>query len=119
MKRMNMMLDYVGGRYNSLRLNCIFVLLWYNFNMEFEYDPLKSEINTKKHGVSFEEARLLWTVPSIEIQARTVDEPRFMMIGKMNGKCYSCIYTVRGSAIRIISVRRSRRKEEALYNEHI
>lgn len=84
--------------------------------MDFEYDPSKSELNLKKHGMSLEDAKLLWDVPGIEIKARAEDdEPRFMMIARLNGKFYSCVYTIRQNAIRLISMRRSREAEEKIY----
>ena len=87
--------------------------------MIFDLDPKKSEANREKHKVSLQEATLLWSVQAVVIEARTQDEPRFMIIGKLKGKFYSCIFTVRGEAIRLISARRSREKEEAIYYEHI
>lgn len=87
--------------------------------MNFEFDPEKSKVNQEKHGISLIEAEQLWQVPAIEIQAKTVDEPRYMIIGKLNEKCYSCIYTLRGDKIRLISARRSRKAEEQLYDDHI
>jgi uncharacterized protein len=87
--------------------------------MKFEYDSKKSALNLEKHGISFDLAKTLWFTPSIEIAAKTVDEPRFMLIGKINRKCYSCIYTMRGESIRLISARRSRKSEEKIYYEHI
>ncbi len=87
--------------------------------MKFVYDKKKSEINKSKHGISLEEAKELWFVPSVELEAKTIDEPRFMLIGKINGKFYSCIYTIREKAIRLISARRSRKAEEEIYNENI
>ena len=84
--------------------------------MQFEYDPVKSQINLFKHGISFDEARLLWRDPlRIEIQARSTTETRWMVIGKIEGKHWSAIITYRGEAIRIISVRRSRENEVNLY----
>lgn len=87
--------------------------------MEFEFDLQKSEANKLKHGISLIEARQLWDVPAIELRAKTIDEPRFMLIGKINGKLYSCIYTLRDEKIRLISARRSREKEEKIYHERI
>lgn len=87
--------------------------------MEFEFDPQKSRLNREKHGISLEEAARLWSVPAVEIEARTADEPRLMMIGQFEGKCYSCIFTRRGDKIRLISARRSRRKEEEIYDAYI
>lgn len=91
----------------------------YNYNMKFEYDPNKSASNKAKHGITLEEAKALWTVPAVELEANTVDEPRFMIVGKIGSKSYSCIYTTRGDVIRLISARRSRKSEEAIYHEYV
>ena len=47
--------------------------------MKFEHDHNKSAKNKQKHGISLDEAQMLWFVPHIEIEARTLDEPRFMI----------------------------------------
>ena len=87
--------------------------------MIFDFDPNKSRTNREKHGISLEEARELWSVLAVEIQARTQDEPRFMIIGKIKGKLYSCIFAKRGEVARIISARRSHKKEEKIYYENV
>ena len=80
--------------------------------MEFEFDRRKSQINKKKHGIDFIEAQALWEDPDrIEIPAKTNDEPRFILIGKISEKHWSSIFTYRGEKIRLISVRRSRIEE--------
>ncbi len=84
--------------------------------MEFEFDPTKSMSNLLKHGISFDEARQLWRDPNmLIIRARQLSEPRWMAIGQINKRVWSAVYTVRKKRIRIISVRRSRAKEVALY----
>jgi len=84
--------------------------------MEFEFDPKKSEINKKKHGIDFIEAQLLWEdTDLIEIPARTSDEPRYLAIGMISGKHWSGVITYRGENIRIISVRQSRKEEVEIY----
>ena len=85
--------------------------------MEFDFDSEKSLANRKKHGLSLDQARKLWEVPAVVVKARTVGEERFMIIGRLGNKFYSCIYTMRGETIRLISARRSHRKEERLYHE--
>ena len=80
--------------------------------MRFEFDPAKSALNTEKHGMDFVEAQLLWADPALlVVQARNVDEPRFLAIGKIGARHWSAIYTMRDGAVRIISVRRARREE--------
>jgi uncharacterized DUF497 family protein len=84
--------------------------------MEFEFDRRKSQINKKKHGIDFIEAQGLWEDPDrIEIPAKTTDEPRFILIGKISEKHWSSIFTYRGEKIRLISVRRSRIEEIEVY----
>lgn len=95
------------------------MLFLYNYSMKFEWNPHKSELNYNKHGVSLEQAKWLWVVPHVEIKARTQDEPRYMIIGRLKGKLYSCVYTTRNGAIRLISARRSRKSEENIYYEYI
>jgi len=84
--------------------------------MEFQFDPKKSDKNKNKHGIDFQAAQLLWDDPDlIEIPAKTTDESRFLVIGKIAGKHWSGIVTYRGSSVRIISVRRSRKEEIDIY----
>lgn len=87
-----------------------------NIPLVFEFDSNKSEINKKKHGIDFLEAQLLWDDPDfIEIPIITIDEPRYLIIGKIREKYWSGIITYRSKKIRIISVRRSRNEEVELY----
>jgi hypothetical protein len=84
--------------------------------MAFEYDPLKSKSNHNKHGIDFDTAQALWDdLERLEIPAKTVDEPRWLVIGKIDGKHWSAVITYRAENIRIISVRRSRDEEIELY----
>lgn len=84
--------------------------------MEFEFDEDKSRINKAKHGIDFVEAQALWNDSDLlEIPARTEDEPRSMMIGKIDERYWTAIITQREDYIRIISVRRSRKEEKELY----
>jgi hypothetical protein len=84
--------------------------------MSFEYDPDKSAENKRKHGIDFEEAQQLWAdAQLVEVPARTTDEPRWLLVGKIDEKHWSAIITRRGDNIRLISVRRSRDEEVAIY----
>jgi uncharacterized protein len=82
----------------------------------FEFDETKSQANLQKHGIDFTDAQLLWRDPRLlEIPARTEDEPRYLVIGLIDNKHWSAVTTYRGINIRLISVRRSRPEEVALY----
>ncbi|MFH1062485.1 MAG: BrnT family toxin [Candidatus Omnitrophota bacterium] len=82
----------------------------------FEFDNKKSENNKKKHGIDFIKAQLLWQDANlIEIPAKTSDEARFVIIGRIADKYWSGIITYRKEKIRIISVRRARAEEVEIY----
>jgi len=82
----------------------------------FEFDAAKTESNRVKHGIDFAEAQGLWNDPMLlEIPAKTDDEPRFLVIGRIHGKHWSAVVTYRAGNIRLISVRRARSEEVALY----
>jgi uncharacterized DUF497 family protein len=84
--------------------------------LTFEFDEPKSQVNLSKHGIDFIDAQLLWNDPELlEIPAKTEDEPRYLVIGLIDGKHWSAVVTYRGTNIRLISVRRSRTEEAALY----
>ncbi len=84
--------------------------------MRFEFDSAKSAANKAKHGIDFVEAQAIWTDPDrLEIPARTRDEPRHQVIGRIGNKTWSAFITYRHDTIRIISVRRARPEEEARY----
>ena len=55
--------------------------------MGLEYDPDKSAENKRKHGIDFEAAQRLWADAGlVEVPARTTDEPRWLLIGKIDEK---------------------------------
>lgn len=84
--------------------------------MEFEFDPAKSVSNREKHGVDFVQAQELWQDPMrAEVPARTTDEPRWLVIGRMDGRLWSAVVTYRQDRIGIISVRRARDEEKRIY----
>ena len=80
--------------------------------MPFEYDPAKSTTNKAKHGIDFEEAQVLWKDGRmLEAPAKTNDEPRFLVIGKIGKNHWAAVCAQRGGNVRIISVRRARKQE--------
>jgi uncharacterized DUF497 family protein len=84
--------------------------------LSFEFDEAKSRANFAKHGIDFVEAQHLWDDPRLlEIPAKTEDEPRYLVIGLVNSKHWSAVITYRQTGIRLISVRRARTEEVALY----
>ena len=86
--------------------------------MRFEFDAAKSKANLAKHGIDFEMAQDLWRdAEGLVVPSRYPKEPRKLLIAQRDGKLWTGIFTERGDAARIISVRRSRDNERSLYYE--
>ena len=84
--------------------------------MEFEFDARKSAANRRKHGIDFVKAQALWDdPPRVEIPARTTDEPRTLIVGKIGSTHWAAVITQRRGRLRLISVRRARKEEVVLY----
>jgi len=84
--------------------------------LAFEFDPEKSIANLYKHGIDFIDAQELWNDERlVELDAARMEEPRRIAIGMVADKYWFAVFTMRGTAIRLISVRRARVKEVQLY----
>ena len=89
--------------------------------MKFEWDPQKADSNLKKHGVSFQEAAsVLGDALSITYHDpdHSVREHRFITVGtSRSGRVLMVAHTDRGDNIRIISARKTTRRERRYYEE--
>jgi len=84
--------------------------------MKFEFDSEKSALNQAKHSIDFITAQQLWEDANrVVVPARTSDEPRYLLVGRISKKHWSAVFTIRGEAVRIISVRRSPPEEIEIY----
>ncbi len=78
----------------------------------FEYDPDKSAANMAKHGIDFEQAQELWLDEArAEVESEGGAEVRWLLMGKIERRHWTAVYTMRDGKVRIISVRRSRANE--------
>ena len=78
----------------------------------YEYDATKSELNGQKHGIEFRAAAKIWSDTNLlEIPARVSEETRSLLIGRIGIIYWTAVVTMRGQNIRIISVRRSRKRD--------
>ena len=88
--------------------------------MCFEWDEKKNTANLEKHGISFEDATLVFDdINALERVDGTYDgENRLKIIGKIyNILVVLVIFVERGEIIRIISARKATRQEsEEYYN---
>ncbi len=96
----------------------------YTCRVRFEWDPQKERQNVAKHGVTFKEAKALFTskVDFLEIyDAEHSDvEERFIAIGPIRRGVVLVVFTERSEdTIRIISARWASKTERALYVEYM
>ena len=84
---------------------------------EFEWDPAKSAANEHKHGMSFEDAKAMWDDPYLrEGPARGSAEGRRLAVARVGrGTYWTAVFVYRAGRIRIISVRKSTRREVDFY----
>ena len=92
----------------------------YTIKVEFEWDDVKNDACFVRRGFDFAYAiRAFFDPHRIVVQDRRRDygEERYRLLGMIDGRVYVVVYTVRGSAIRIISARKASGKEVGDY-EH-
>ena len=86
--------------------------------MRFIYDPQKSAANYEKHGMGFDDAKRLWDDPNmIMTRSDRFGESRWIAIARLEGTCWTAVFTKRDHAIRIISVRRAQPQEVSRYDK--
>jgi uncharacterized DUF497 family protein len=84
--------------------------------MVFVFDAEQSTVNKARHGMDFLEAQQLWQdMDRLVIPARTLDAPRYQVIGRIGSTIWVACITYRYEKIHILSVRRARFAEEARY----
>lgn len=93
-------------------------------DLEFEWDPKKEKTNTRKHGVSFQDARAAFydeTAMVFHDPDHSKDEDRFILLGmSVRAGVLVVCHCVRDSdlVVRIISARRADKQEESDYWEY-
>jgi hypothetical protein len=88
--------------------------------MNIEFDPEKDSINQTKHGISLAMAAFLhWETALIEADNRfDYGELRFIALSPLDSRIYTVVFTYRKPNIRVISLRKSNKKEVQRYVHH-
>lgn len=89
--------------------------------MELEWDEKKRLTNFRKHGFDFEDCVHLFRGPvETWLDVRfDMGEPRFRAVGMLDNRVVAVAYTERHDVIRIISMRKASKHEEAYYFERL
>jgi uncharacterized DUF497 family protein len=88
-----------------------------------EWEPRKAEENLRKHGVSFDEAQVLFESDDyLEIfdDDHSADEDRFIAIGPIRRGVVLVVFTERtDDTVRVISARWANKRERELYRRYM
>ena len=87
--------------------------------MEIEFDEAKSQHNLRRRGLSFERAQELLEADPLIIEdtRRDYRERRLIAYGNIGERPHLCVFTKRGTAFRIISLRRANRREISAFGQ--
>lgn len=89
--------------------------------MRFEWDDAKNQVNRRKHGLDFADAPLVFAGEKLTFEDLRYShgEKRFLTVGTLAGRMLVIAHTLRGDAIRIISMRKANARERARYQERL
>ena len=91
--------------------------------MQFIFDPIKDELNVRKHGISLDQASVVFNHPNkITLTSVREGEDRLVDITlvEIHGVVLVLVYVIRGEdTVRPISLRRASRAERTLYANSI
>ena len=82
-------------------------------DIEIEFDPVKDVKNRGKHRVSLASAAVFeWDSAQVDEDVRRpYPERRFVATGWLDGVLHELVFCLHDSAIRVISLRKSNRRE--------
>jgi uncharacterized DUF497 family protein len=85
------------------------------------YDPAKREITLRKRGLDFADAAAIFAGrhATIDDDRKDYGEPRYITAGFLKERLVVLVWTPRGSARRIISMRYAHAKEETRWREFL
>jgi uncharacterized DUF497 family protein len=88
---------------------------------EFEWDENKRLSNVEKQGLDFVDCLDVFLDPSafVYLSARSEAEKRYVIVGRVGHRSVSVVFTRRGSLVRLISARISRRNERRQYETEL
>jgi hypothetical protein len=85
--------------------------------VKIEFDPAKREQTLRERGLDFAEAGVVFDQYTLTLidGRKEYGENRFISYGMMNAAVVACVWTQRGEALRIISLRKAKKNEREIY----
>ena len=83
--------------------------------MRVTYDPEKRERTFQERGLDFEDAKLVFSGPTLEVEDTRKDygEVRIICYGLLEGRMVVVGYTPRGAVRHVFSMRKANAREQA------
>jgi uncharacterized DUF497 family protein len=89
--------------------------------VKIEFDRDKRQATLDNRGLDMARAAEIFAGATLTIADDRKDygEPRFITIGRLDGRMVASVWTPRGAARRIISLRKANDREQALYGSRL
>ena len=86
--------------------------------MKIEFDEAKREWTLRERGLDFAKAGEIFDTYALTQEDLREDygEDRYLTLGVLDGQVVICVWTQRGDARRIISLRKAEKDEREAYN---
>lgn len=87
--------------------------------MIFEWDEEKRERNIAKHAIDFVDCEEVFAGPTVTVpdDRFAYGEARFVTFGLLSGRVVAVAYTETTEIVRVISMRKATKREQALFLE--
>jgi uncharacterized DUF497 family protein len=100
-----------------VRLACAYFLLLHYLAMLLEFDPAKRDATLAERGLDFADAAIVFAGKhrSVIDDRASYGEVRWITVGTIGNRLVVLVWTQRGPARRIISLRKANEREKAIY----
>jgi len=89
--------------------------------MKYEWDLVKQELNQARRGISFNLVHAFEWEAALTGEDKRTDygESRFISIAPISRRLFVLVWTPRGEAVRVISLRKANKREVRLYDNNL
>ncbi|MBC7583439.1 BrnT family toxin [Tardiphaga sp. vice352] len=87
--------------------------------MKIVFDPAKRQAALDDRGLNFADAAILFDGPTITVEdtRRKYGETRYQTVGFLAGRMVMVVWTPRGEARHVMSMRKCNAREKAIYQK--
>lgn len=89
--------------------------------MDVTFDPAKRDATLNERGLDFSDAALVFSGRVLTVADERFDygEPRFQTVGHLAGRMVMIVWTPRGRARHVISMRKCNEREQKRYRQRL